>query len=214
MTPFHPKLRRALLSDEEHRARGLTSRKLKEYEEIAKQLDYDEYYPPRQIEEYRISGVNIEDIARAIAEKYKTPDSFDTRLKRIMELLEKLRGEVFSDETKFLERLEKLLGTDICKTDKTLKELILKLAFPPRQVQEKDPVEQLIEFRNQFMPNYDKIVAEFVKNQQRAIEKGYYDFRPWKIIKISFLVLAGWFKKLFPEKKTGINKRPENEKSE
>lgn len=44
MTPFHPKLRRALLRDKEHRARGLTNERLLAYEGLITQLFYLQYY--------------------------------------------------------------------------------------------------------------------------------------------------------------------------
>lgn len=44
MTPLHPKLRRALLQDPLHRDRGLTPKKLIEYEGLLTQLYYLVYY--------------------------------------------------------------------------------------------------------------------------------------------------------------------------
>lgn len=48
MTLFHPKLRRALLKDREHKDAGLTSEKLLFYEGLVAKLFYTEHFPARQ----------------------------------------------------------------------------------------------------------------------------------------------------------------------
>lgn len=222
MTPFHPKFRRALLADPEHRKEPnkLTSRLLKQYEALNKRLDYAVmYYPPV----IGITANNLEPIAAAIAEKLQTPDSYETRLARIIAQLKTILGVLFKTKEEFLSALASVLDSNICKTDEELRNAVLQLArievqssgaVPgQQQPQVKDPIQEIIEFRDRYMPNFDKIRERFVRNQFKAIETGYYELNVLKIVKLSFTFLGGWFANV-PWKKISdfFARRRKNEK--
>ncbi|TVM02404.1 MAG: hypothetical protein CV087_09615 [Candidatus Brocadia sp. WS118] len=202
MTPFHPKFRRALLADPEHRRRGLTSRNLKNYEALNKDLEYEVYYPPVIIEQYGITTENLDAIAAAIAERFKTPDSYETRLARIKEQLQTILDVFYESEEEFLSALASVLDSNICKTNEELRNTVLQLARTEvqtpgaqsgQELQLTDPIRDLINFREEFMPNFDKIRDQFVRNQLKAIDRGYYELNVLKIVNLSFLIFRGWF---------------------
>jgi len=202
MTPFHPKFRRALLADPLHREKGLTSRRLKEYEALNKHLEYEVYYPPVIIEQYGITTENLDAIAAAIAKRMKTPDSYETRLARIKEQLQTILDVFYKAQEKFLAALSNVLDSKICETNEELRNIVLQLgrvevqtfgAKPEQELQLTDPIRELINFRAEFMPNFDKIRDQFVRDQLKAIERGYYELNVLKIANLSFLILRGWF---------------------
>lgn len=200
MTPFHPKFRRALLADPKHRSLGLTSRLLKQYEALNKELEYEVYYPP--IEQYGITADNLDAIAAAIAEKLQTPDGYQTRLARIKEQLSSILNVFYKTKEEFLSALANVLDSNICETDGGLRNTVLQLALvevqssaagPGQQQQSTDPIRELISFRAEFMPNFEKIRDRFVQDQLKAIDRGYYELNILRIVKLSFLILGGWF---------------------
>ncbi len=116
MTPFHPKLRKALLEDPEHRRRGLTPALLIRYEGLLNQAFYDRYYPEPEHEDcYRITAETISNVAAA---KPQMPDA-------VMSKLQTKVGELYHGENAFLEMLKNLLGSDDFQE---YKDVILKYA--------------------------------------------------------------------------------------
>lgn len=116
MNPFHPKLRKALLADPEHRRRGLTPALLIQYEGLLNQAFHDRYYPEPDHEDcYRITPDTILSVASA---KPQMPDVIISKLQSKI-------GELFHGKNAFLEMLKNLLGNDGFQE---YKDVILKYA--------------------------------------------------------------------------------------
>lgn len=240
MNPFHPKLRKALLADPEHRRRGLTEALLIQYEGLLNQAFHDRYYPEPDHEDcYKITAETISNVAAA---KPRMPDA-------ILSKLQDRIGELFHGGNAFLEMLKPLLGKDFDEyKDAILKyadrtqctladhaftnfrekkipdEVIKKLeSLKYLRVSGKENFSSLLEekigktaaeahgseilsaairrdtrkdirnFRDTYMPNFDRIHRQWVNDQKAAINAHYFDLDVRNLLRSSLNILKNIF---------------------
>lgn len=240
MTPFHPKLRKALLADRQHRRRGLTEALLIQYEGLLNQAFHDRYYPEPEHEDcYRISA---DTMLNLLAEKPSMPEALITKLHG-------QTGKVFQGKDAFLAMLKSLLAEDFeeykdallkyadmthcCLADaafiklkqKNIPEEVLKKLhlLKYRRVRGKaiflalleqnlgqpatdrygavilsealtqNTLEDIKIFRDTYMPNFDNIHTQWVKDQQAALSAHYFDVRVRNWLRSSLYILKNIF---------------------
>lgn len=177
MTPTHPKLRDALLRDPAHRKRGLTPARFRDYESLLGQLFYVVNYPrdlklaaARQTlppkgaadNSYQITG----DVLRAL-------NAAGVPYCVLKTLEDALLDKEFTTRKEFEAYLREYLGNDYnCYQDLIVSEAIVPISQPtPPQPSSGQLIEDIIEFRSTYMPNYQPIYDNWLKQQKLALQK-------------------------------------------
>jgi len=178
MTPFHPKLRRALLHDSEHHKQDV----------------------------FKIT----DDLIQSLASKNVPND--------ILRKIEPIKNKEFRGKEKFSEALkmtikekqtyndyEKLLLEHVDRTGLTSERLLeyeghvaqlhylLKYRDPHKPFMITNLLRSVRTFPGTFMPNFDIIREQWVKNQENAIKRKYHDLNPLNLIKLSLKFLWIWY---------------------
>lgn len=176
MTPTHPKLRDALLLDPTHRKRGLTPALFRDYETLLGQLFYVVNYPQDQEKGASRKGASPKNVAD---NSFKITHDVLRALNAAGVpycVLKTLEDALLDDEIitldKFEAYLREYLGNDYnCYHDLIVEEAIVPAVQPvPPQPSSGQLVEDIIEFRNQYMPNYQPIYDNWLKQQKIALQ--------------------------------------------
>ncbi|RMH87436.1 MAG: hypothetical protein D6681_15110 [Calditrichaeota bacterium] len=221
MSPFHPKLREALIRHPEHQQRGLTGSLLLEFEKLVTQLFFVIHYPGPEPPGPDVPCYVITQSTLAQLSDADVPNSVITKLQQLLdqefrggaafgEALRQVLGD--ADFNQYKEVIFRLAVSPVCTiTEHRLERM--KAAGIPASVLKKlkplqdqpitgrdnfrralqqhlsaeefdqcgealvqhsvDPVsdliEQIIRFRNQFMPRFDEVVQDWQRSQEAAL---------------------------------------------